>query len=137
MGVVENQNLHAKKDIDYLIVTNPLFQPHAERLKEIHSRIDDLVIDIVQPQYIYNEFSCGAQDISAIRNFIKMLYNNSSEEHRLKYVLLLGDASYNYKDPAVCLVPTWESKNGCIITSSVVTDDFFVCLDDDEGVMDN
>ena len=137
VGVVENQNLHAKKDIDYLIVTNPLFQPHAERLKEIHSRIDDLVIDIVQPQYIYNEFSCGAQDISAIRNFIKMLYNNSSEEHRLKYVLLLGDASYNYKDPAVCLVPTWESKNGCIITSSVVTDDFFVCLDDDEGVMDN
>ncbi|MGN0033890.1 MAG: type IX secretion system sortase PorU [Candidatus Limimorpha sp.] len=137
VGMVENQNLHANKDIDYLIITNPMFQSHAERLKEIHSRIDDLVIDIVQPRYIYNEFSCGAQDISAIRNYIKMLYQNSSDEHRIKYVLLLGDASYNYKDPDVCLVPTWESKNGCIITSSVVTDDFFVCLDDNEGVMDN
>ena len=136
-GVVANQNLHAKKDIDYLIITNPKFQTQAERLREIHAQLDDYVIDIVQPQYIYNEFSCGAQDIAGIRNFIKMLYKNSSDEHRLKYVLLFGDASYNYKDPEVCFIPTWESFNSCVITSSVVTDDFYVCLDDTEGNMEN
>lgn len=137
VGVVANQNLHAKKDIDYLIITHPKFQTQAERLRDIHSQLDDLVIDIVQPQYIYNEFSCGAQDLAGIRNFIKMLYNNSSDEHRLKYVLLFGDASYNYKDPEVCLIPTWESFNSCVITSSVVTDDFFVCLDDEDGKMED
>lgn len=136
VGKVANQNLHAKKDIDYLIITHPNFQSHAERLKEIHSRIDDLVIDIVQPQYIYNEFSCGALDIAGIRNFIRMLYKNSSEEHRLKYVLLFGDASYDYKNPDVCFIPTWESFNGCCITESPVTDDFYVCLDDNEGNME-
>jgi len=137
VGVVANQNLHAKKDIDYLIITNPKFQSQAERLRDIHSQLDDLVIDIVQPQYIYNEFSCGAQDIAGIRNFIRMLYQNSSAEHKLKYVLLFGDASYNYKDPEVCLIPTWESFNSCVITSSVVTDDFFVCLDDEDGKMED
>ena len=137
VGVVANQNLHAKKDIDYLIITNPKFQSQAERLRDIHSQLDDLVIDIVQPQYIYNEFSCGAQDIAGIRNFIRMLYQNSSAEHKLKYVLLFGDASYNYKDPEVCLIPTWESINSCVITSSVVTDDFFVCLDDNDGRMED
>lgn len=134
---VSNQNLHAKKDIDYLIITNANFKSHAERLKKIHSRIDDLVIDIVQPKYIYNEFSCGALDVAGIRNFIKMLYKNSSDEHKLKYVLLLGDASYDYKNSDVCLVPTWESFESCVISKSVVTDDFYVCLDDNEGDMEN
>lgn len=134
---IANQNLHAKKDIDYLIITHPMFQSQAERLKAIHSQLDDLVIDIVQPSYIYNEFSCGAQDIAGIRNFIKMLYKNSSEEHRLKYVLLFGDASYNYKNPQVCLIPSYESKASCEITTSIVTDDFFVCLGDDEGDMEH
>ena len=137
VGTVANQNLHAMKDIDYLIITHPRFQSHAERLKEIHSRIDDLVIEIVQPQYIYNEFSCGALDIAGIRNFIKMLYKNSSAEHKLKYVLLFGDASYDYKNTSECLVPTWEAFGSWNINKSIVTDDFYVCLDDNEGDMEN
>ena len=52
VGKVENQNLHALKDIDYLIITHPNFQSQAERLKAIHANLDDLVIEIVQPQYI-------------------------------------------------------------------------------------
>ena len=136
VGKVANQNLHALKDIDYLIITNPAFQSQAERLKAIHANLDDLVIEIVQPQYIYNEFSCGAHDIAGIRNFIKMLYYNSSEEHRIKYVLLFGDASYDYKNPEVCFVPTWESFESCQITRSIVTDDFYVCMGENEGNME-
>ena len=135
VGTVSNQNLHALKDVDYLIVTHPDFQSQAERLKAIHANLDDLNIEIVQPQYIYNEFSCGAQDIGAIRALVRMLYNNS-DEHKLKYVLLFGDASYDYKNPSVCFIPTWESLNSCIITQSVVTDDYYVCLDPEEGDME-
>ncbi len=135
VGQVANQNLHAMRDVDYLIITHPNFQSQAERLKEIHSRLDDLSIEIVQPQDIYNEFSCGAMDVAGIRNFVKMLYNNDGDGQRLKYVLLFGDASYAYKNPEVCLVPTWESFNSCNI-GSVVTDDFYVCFDDYEGDME-
>lgn len=133
---VKNQNLHAIKNVDYLIITHPKFQSFAERLKEIHSNIDTFAIEIVQPRQIYNEFSCGAQDIAGIRNFIKMLYNNngSDEEHSLKYVLLFGDASYDYKNPDVCFIPSWESECAWSL-SSIVSDDFFACLDDTEGNM--
>lgn len=137
VGKVSNQNLHALKDIDYLIITHPSFKKQAERLKDIHSRLDDLVVEVVQPQAIYNEFSCGAQDVGGIRAFIRMLYNNSSPEHRLKYVLLFGDASYDIKNPEVCFIPSWESKNGWSLTASVVTDDYYACLDDNEGDMEN
>ena len=136
VSTVDNQNLHSKYDFDYLIITHPDFYSQSERLKEIHSRIDDLKIEIVTPQQIYNEFSCGAQDISAIRDYVRMIYNKSNK--RLRYVLLFGDASYDYKNKSgnVCFVPTFESKVSCS-SGCVVTDDYFVCLDDHEGKMDN
>ena len=137
VGKVSNQNLHALKDIDYLIVTHPRFKSQAERLKSIHASLDDLTIEVVQPQTIYNEFSCGAQDPAGIRALIRMLYNNSSAEHRLKYVLLFGDASYDMKNPELCFIPSWESRNGWSLVTSIVTDDFYVSLGDDEGNMDS
>lgn len=136
VSMVSNQNLHSKYDFDYLIITHPDFYSQSQRLKEIHSRIDDLKIEIVTPQQIYNEFSCGAQDITAIRDYIRMLYKKSDK--RLRYVLLFGDASYDFRNKSgqVCFVPTFESKVSCS-SDCVVTDDYFVCLDDYEGTMDN
>ena len=133
---VANQNLHSKYDFDYLIITHPDFYSQSLRLKDIHSRIDDLEIEIVTPQQIYNEFSCGAQDITGIRDYIRMLYKKSNK--RLRYVLLFGDASYDFKNKSgkVCFIPSYESKISCS-SSCVVSDDYFVCLDDYEGIMDN
>ena len=134
-SVVKNQNLHSKYDFDYLIITHPDFYSHSQRLKELHSRIDDLEIEIVTPQQIYNEFSCGAQDITAIRDYIRMIYKKSNK--RLRYVLLYGDASYDFKNKSgkVCFVPSYESEVSCT-SDCVVSDDYFACLDDNEGVLD-
>lgn len=134
--VVANQNLHALRDVDYIIIAHPDFQAQAERLKNLHAQLDDYTIEIVQPQYIYNEFSCGAQDVGGIRNFLKMLYKNNDVEQNLKYVLLFGDASYDYKNNDVNFIPSWESFNSCVITASIVTDDFYACFDDEEGDME-
>ncbi|MBQ5855815.1 MAG: type IX secretion system sortase PorU [Bacteroidales bacterium] len=133
---IANQNLHSKYDFDYLIITHPDFYSQSLRLKEIHSRIDDLKIEIVTPQQIYNEFSCGTQDITAIRDYIRMLYKKSNK--RLRYVLLFGDASYDFKNKSgqVCFIPSYESKTSCS-SACVVSDDYFVCLDDNEGIMNN
>lgn len=129
---VENQNIHSLKGTDFLIISHPDFLTQAEELIDLHHEIDWLNINIVTPELIYNEFSCGATDISGIRDFIKHLYDNDGQ--RLKYVLLFGDASYDFRNKSgkVCFVPTYESnKTGSL--SAVVTDDFFVCLDDGEG----
>lgn len=134
VSTVQNQDLHSKYDFDYLIITHPDFYSQAQRLKEIHSRIDDLEIEIVTSQQIYNEFSCGALDIAAIRDYIKMVYDKSDE--RLRYVLFFGDASYDYRNISgnVCFIPTYESVFS-LSTSCMASDDFFACMDANEGNM--
>jgi len=139
-GKVDNQNLHGVRDVDFVILSYADFLPQAERLKNIHAQLDpDLNILVTTPEVIYNEFSCGAKDISAIRDFCRMLYLDSSTSHRLKYLLLLGDCSYDYKNRTgvVDFVPTYETVSSLDMNTTFVTDDFFGCMDEDEGNMDS
>lgn len=133
LGRIENQDLHGDRNYDYLMVVYPDFLEQAERLKSIHAEYDpDLKIKIATPQQIYNEFSCGAQDVSAIRDYCKMLYYDSRP---LRYLLLFGDASFDYKNRSdiVTFVPTYEKLTASSIQSSIVTDDFFCFMDENEG----
>ncbi len=134
---INNQNLHATPPCDMIIITHPLFREQALRLAEIHSENDGLQSIIVTPSEIYNEFSGGIQDISAIRNYIRMVRNkHSASDHPLKYLLLFGDGSYQNKilppkNPS--FIPTWQTQNSNVITSSFMSDDFYGLLDDGEG----
>lgn len=134
-GGVSNQNLHGDLGYDYLMVVYPDFLEQAERLKGIHAEYDpDLNIKIVTPEQIYNEFSCGAVDVTAIRDYCRMLYHC---DHPLRYMLLFGDASFDYKNRSeiVSFVPTYEAIQASDIQSSVVTDDYFAFMDDNEGLL--
>ena len=139
-GKVDNQNLHGIRDVDFVILTYPDFISQAERLKEIHNRIDpELNIFITTPEKVYNEFSCGAKDITAIRDFCRMLYLDSNSGHRIKYLLLLGDCSYDYKnrDGIVDFVPSYETVLSLAMDSTFVTDDYFGFMDENEGDIGN
>ena len=136
IGKVDNQNLHSVRDMDFIILTYADFMSQAERVKAIHNRIDpELNIFITTPELIYNEFSCGAKDITAIRDFCRMLYLDSNPGHRIKYLLLLGDCSYDYKnrDGIVDFVPSYESVLSLAMDSAFVTDDYFGFMDENEG----
>ncbi len=137
---VPNQNLHALNNIDMIIVSHPGFIDQAYRLAEHHINYDNLSVFLVKPQEIYNEFSSGAQDISAIRNFVKMLYDKANTGEEPKYLLLFGDASFDYKNilpDNTNFVPTWESVESLNLTTSYATDDYFGLLDDNEGTSAN
>ncbi len=137
---VDNQNLHAVKNIDYLIITHPGFLEQANRLADFHRMQDNMKVYVTTPQKIYNEFSSGSQDITAIRDFVKMVYDKSDSGEELKYLLLLGDASYDYKDMLqenTNYVPCWESVGSLNLVTSVASDDYFGYLDDGEGASDN
>lgn len=137
VGKVDNQNLHGIRDVDFVILTYDGFMEQAERLKALHNRIDpELSIFITTPEQVYNEFSCGAKDITAIRDFCRMLYLDSSSGRYLKYLLLLGDCTYDYKNregTVVDFVPSYESVNSLDPTETFVTDDYFGCMDENEG----
>lgn len=137
LGAVANQDLHGDRNYDYLIVVYPDFMEQAERLKAIHAAYDpDLRIKIVTPELIYNEFSCGAMDVTAIRNYCRMLYHDSTP---LRYLLLFGDASFDYKNrnEVVNFVPTYEAVQACDILSNIVTDDYFCFMEENEGALGN
>ena len=137
-GTVENQNLHALQGVDMLIVSAPEFVSQANRLAQFHRDNDGLTVEVVQPQQIYNEFSGGSQDVSAIRDFAKFLYEHDSKP--LQYLLLFGDASYDPKNRIpnnTNFILSYQSGNSHSETSSYVSDDFFALLDEEESISEN
>lgn len=135
-GAVPNQDLHSLGFYDMIIVCHPAFLAQANTLADLHRDHDTLDVLIVTPQQIYNEFSSGAQDASAIRNFVKMFYDRAvTASDQPKYLLLFGDGSYDNKhrfNPNSNYIPTYESANSTSPISSYVTDDFYACLGDNE-----
>ena len=138
VGKVPNQNLHSIMQADYVIVTHPTFLPAAQRLAALHQKNEGYTSAIATTDQIYNEFSSGRQDISAIRDFVRMIYKrNFSSGKPVKYVCLMGDGSYKNKIRSLLnnsnVIPTYQSHNSLSFTNSVATDDFFGLMSDDEG----
>ncbi len=132
-GRVTNQNLYQSATPDLLIISPSEFFSEAERLAAFRRFHDGLQVMVVSPDAIYNEFSSGKQDISAIRDFIRLLYQNDS---KLKYLLLFGDASYDYKNRVnnnTNFIPVYEAKTSFDPINSYSSDDFYGFLDDHEG----
>ncbi|WP_320814645.1 type IX secretion system sortase PorU [Flavobacterium sp.] len=157
-AVVSNQNLKGTiflnnsgvfEDIDYLIITPNNLMTSAERLASFHRTNSGLKVKVVSTESIYQEFSSGKQDVAAIRNFIKYVYQNASiSTNRVKYVNLFGDASYDYKNRLFSntnIVPVFHGFNPSAsevnnisnfsLYLSFMSDDFYGLMDDSEGPM--
>jgi hypothetical protein len=141
-GIIQNQNLHALQQADFVIVTHPAFLAEAQRIALIHQQYDTLTYAIATTQEVYNEFSSGTPDIGGIRDFVKMLYKRPSDPNlATKYLLLLGDGSYKNKEISeysnTALIPTYQTPNSTSYTSSFVSDDYFAMMDDNEGDLES
>ncbi len=136
VGRINNQNLHGVTSPNLLIITHPRFLTQAEELATFKRNYENLSVYITTPKKIYNEFSSGKQDITAIRDFTKMLYERNTGSNELKYLLLFGDASYDYKDITkdnTNLVPTYEARQSYHNVNTYGSDDYYGFLEDGEG----
>ncbi|MCB0698825.1 MAG: type IX secretion system sortase PorU [Chitinophagales bacterium] len=138
-GVVPNQNLYGSPQVDYVIVTYPDFLPAAEMLASFHRNRSGMRVLVATTTQVYNEFSSGAQDIGAIRDMMRMFYQRAgmNVQDMPKYLLLLGDASYDYKDRVdnnTNYVPTYEAYESFYFLNTFSTDDYFGFLDDNEEI---
>lgn len=123
IGRIENQDLSGLSNIDYLMVTSPEFLGHAQRLANYYQ--DQYNVAVVDVNKIYNEFSSGRKDATAIRDFATKL---NSPSGTLKYIFILGDSSYDFRGrmvPGSDVVPAYQSEESGSLESSFVTDDFF------------
>jgi len=129
------------KDVDYLIITPAFLLAQAERLAQINRTQNNLNVKVYSLETIYQEFSSGMQDISAVRNFVKYVYDNASTpSKRLNYLCLFGDGSFDYKariSNNTNIVPPWYSVESFSLVNSFVSDDFYGMMDANEGTMAN
>jgi len=137
-GYIVNQDLHGLPFADMFIVSHESFLSEANKIAELR-RNQGLSVNVVSLNQVFNEFSSGVQDISAIRDMMRMFYKRASNTSEMpKYLLLFGRASYDYKSRIkgnTNFVPTFESWNSFVPVYSYCSDDYFGILDDNEGLM--
>ena len=131
---VSYTHLDVYKRQDYIIVHHPEMKEAADKLANFHRSNNALNVNVVPVDQIYNEYSSGAKDISAVRDFVKMFYDRAgTDENKMpKYLLLLGQASYDYKNIIpnnAKIVPTYETEESISATEGYCSDDFFAILD--------
>ncbi|WP_264536147.1 type IX secretion system sortase PorU [Flavobacterium sp. N1736] len=137
-GTIFKNSQNAFQDIDYVIVAPKFLVSQAEKLANFHRNYSKLNVKVIALENIYQEFSSGKQDIAAIRNCIKYIYENaSSTDKKIKYLNLFGDASYDYKNRTTNntnIVPVYHAlRSDTQGESSFASDDFYARMDPDEG----
>ena len=143
-GEIANQDLHSIDKVDMVIVipASGKLLAQAQRLAEAHQQYDNLRVAVVRADQIYNEFSSGTPDPTAVRLFMKMLYDKAEKlTEAPRYLLMMGDAAWDNRmlssswqknspdDYLIC----YESENSFSDTKSYVMEDYFGLLDDGEG----
>lgn len=146
VGSVPNQDLHGMDAVDMVIVvpTSAKWIGQAERLADLHRRHDSLRVVVVKADQIYNEFSSGTPDATAIRRFMKMFYDRAqSLDDAPKYLILFGDCAADNRmvttewkrtspdDFLLC----FQSELSSSETRSYIMEEYFCLLDDNEGTV--
>ncbi len=131
VSTVANQNLHAISHVDLLIITPPDFINQAIALKN-HKLSQGISTKIALTQQVYNEFSHGRKDITALRDYTKYLYDHAE----LKHLLLFGKGTYDYKNldkKNNSFVPIYQSRNSLNPLETYGSDDYLGFLEEEEG----
>jgi hypothetical protein len=131
-----NQDVRGLPTPDLLLVTAPAFLAAAHRLAEHRRRHDSLRVAVVTTEQVFNEFSSGQTDPTAIRDLAR--YLDRRTPGTLRYLLLLGDATYDFRNRrkgnvAAGYVPTYESRESLHPIYSYSSDDYFGFLEEAEG----
>ena len=137
VGEVENQNLHAIDEADMVIIAPQGLKSQAQRLADFRQEHDQMRVVVVTPQQIYNEYSSGTADATAIRLLMKQVFTYRHDRSKKKdgYLLMFGDGHYNNRkiEGNANYLITYETSASLVETASTVCDDYFGFLDDNEG----
>ena len=135
-----------RNDFKGIIIVHPTLVSAAIRLANFHQTqygYKDLVVTTTQ---CYNEFAAGIPDPAAIRNTLKIFYDNSAPAattngKTLQYVVLLGAGTYDPKNILKNaqynernLIPTFQSGISLSPLLSYTSDDFYALLNNGDDV---
>ncbi|MBX7226273.1 MAG: type IX secretion system sortase PorU [Chitinophagales bacterium] len=135
LGKVENQNLHGLPQADMIIIARKNTMAKAQELANFHAEKQGLTTHVIDLERVFNEFSSGTNDMTAIRDFVKMFYDRAGGNTSLmpKYLLLFGDGTYNNRNLGAYYIPSYQSPWSLELLKTYTSDDYFALLDDSEG----
>ena len=136
VGKIANQNLHSLDNVQMAIIYHPDLEAQANQLAEHRRNFSGLNVALVNVEQLYNEFSSGAKDPAAIRDFAKMLLERNPD--KFDYLLLFGDGSFDPKNNTESAdnkdyIPVFETAQSFSPITAFPSDDFFGLLSDGEG----
>jgi hypothetical protein len=139
LAPVANQNVRGQTAPNLLIVTPAAWLDQAERLAAFRRQHDKLSVLVVTTAQVYNEFGSGQPDPTAIRDAVRYFYQK--QPNQLQYVLLMGDATFDYKNiyrqvsasQQANMVPVYESRQSLHPVESYSSDDYYGFMDATEG----
>ncbi len=141
MNLINFRNLRGDlSNAEMVLITHEDLLESAEYYKEYREKQSNIKVDIVTVQDIYNEFSSGIPDPTAVRDYIEYIYHTWNKKP--KYIMLWGDGHYDYKNistKAPNFVPTYQTLDDFTLfyeVNSYTTDDYFVCVDGDDQLID-
>ncbi|NBP05586.1 MAG: hypothetical protein EBV15_05095, partial [Bacteroidetes bacterium] len=133
LGLITGSDLLQNSPAEMLIISHRDFLAAANRLAEIRRKNQGYTVQVADIEDIYKQFSTSQQDMVAIRDFVRLVYLKSVNTGKpLKYVLLMGAASYDMKDRVkgnTNFIPTYQYD----AHNKGVT----FCLDDFYGYLDS
>ena len=127
----------ASNEADLIIISPLAFQKDLGPLASARAE-EGLRVSLVDVQDIYDEFSYGQADPQAIRDFIGFAYHKWVSPAPA-YVLLVGDASYDFKDYTgtgnTGLIPAPQVTND-FMQFTGPSDNWYVCVDGADEIPD-
>ncbi|MBE2190496.1 MAG: type IX secretion system sortase PorU [Desulfobulbaceae bacterium] len=131
-----------KENADVIVLTHPDLMISAQEYKKYRESVSDLKIHIVRTDHIYNEFSCGMPDITALRDYIAYAWYNW--EVKPQYLVLWGDGHYDMKNIAsskINYIPAHQSFDYYLSSFSEIhsawsSDDFYGLIVGNDDLLD-
>ncbi|MDX1699953.1 MAG: type IX secretion system sortase PorU, partial [Melioribacteraceae bacterium] len=137
---INNSNIHGyAPGAKYVIITASEFLEQAERLKNYRTFEATFNTSgyVVLIDEIYNEFSGGTLDPTAIRNFLSYAYD--TWEIKPEYVLLFGDGDFDYfnvLDKGLNFIPTFQTTESLFEIDSYPYDDYYSRISGNDNLAD-
>lgn len=117
---------------ELLIISPKELKSQADKLAA-HRQKEGISATVILIDDIYNAYSYGSRDVSAIRNFVAHTHQSSGQ---LKNLLLFGKGSYDYKFLAggrPNLIPIYTSRGSLNPLATYSSDDYYGFLSWGDG----
>ncbi|MCX7880606.1 MAG: type IX secretion system sortase PorU [Ignavibacteria bacterium] len=138
---IELTNLRENElNSEIVVITHRSLLNSATKYKEYREQTTKFKVAVVTTEDIFNEFSFGIPDPTAIRDFLSYAFENW--EIKPRYVLLWGDGHYDYRNISTKntnFIPAYQDGENTFVynsTRSFTTDDFFACIVGNDRIID-